>query len=61
MAESQRVALASTYLNNIGDVWFQGWSRVRDGCNWYEFVKGLCERFKDRGMMDIVKEFNKLK
>ena len=53
--------MASAYLNGVGDEWFQGWSRVVDGCNWDEFVKGLCERFGDRDMMDIVEKFNKLK
>lgn len=48
MVENQRVALASTYLNDVGDMWFQGWSKVRDTYNWDDFTKGLCERFGER-------------
>jgi len=41
--------------------WFQEWSKVRETSNLDDFTKGLCERFGERGMMDIVEEFNRLK
>lgn len=34
---------------------------MRDECNWDEFFKGLCERFRKKRIMDIVEEFNKMK
>ena len=48
-------------LNHVGDAWFQGWLRVREGYQWAEFVEDLCEKFGNRSMMDIVEEFNKLR
>ena len=59
--EQQRVTLAVTYLNDAGDAWFQGWIGTKEGCRWAEFVEGLCERFGDRNMLDVVEEFNKLR
>jgi len=56
-----KITLASAYLNDIGDAWFQGWIQVKEGCPWNEFANDLCERFGDGSMMDVVKEFNKLK
>jgi len=38
-----------------------GWSKVKENYNWEDFTKGLCERFKERGMMDVVVEFNSLR
>ena len=58
--ENQRVALAVAYLHDEGDVWFQGWSRVRGNYNWDDFTRGLNERFKERGQLDVVQEFNRL-
>jgi len=34
---------------------------VKETSNWDDFTKGLCERLGERGMMDIVEEFNRLK
>ena len=53
--------LVVAYLNDVGDVWFQGWSRVRREYNWDDFVNGLCKRFGEKRTMDIVEEFNKMK
>ena len=53
--------MATTYLNDVGDVWFQGWSGERDRCSWEEFARGLCRRFGEQRTMDIVEEFNKLR
>ena len=52
--EGQRVALATTYFNDTGDAWFQGWSRVKGDCTWEEFVEKLCEPFGERSMMDVI-------
>jgi len=57
----KKISLAVTYLNDVGDVWYQGWSWVREDCNWEEFVKGICERFGEKRTMDMVEEFNKMK
>ena len=61
IGDNQRVALAATFLNDMGDIWFQGCSGVREDHSWEELVRGLCERFGERRMVDIVEEFNKLK
>ena len=34
---------------------------MKETSNWDDFTKGLCERLGERGMMDIVEEFNRLK
>ena len=59
--DEHRVNLAVAYLNDVGDVWFQGWSRVKSEYNWDDFISGLCERFGEKRTMDIVEEFNKMK
>ena len=59
--DEQRVNLVVAYLNDVGDVWFQGWSRVRSEYNWDDFVNGMCEIFGEKRTMDIVEEFNKMK
>ena len=61
VAEAQKVTFVAAYLNDEGDTWFQGWSGVREDCSWEEFVEGLCERFGEKGMLDVVEEFNKLR
>lgn len=61
VAEQQRVLLTAAYLNDARDEWYQGWSGVKEECSWGEFVEDLCERFGERGMLDVVEEFNKLK
>lgn len=33
VVESQKVNLAATYLNDMVDAWFQGWSRLRNNFN----------------------------
>ena len=58
--DQQRVTLAFAYVNDAGDVWFQGWSRVRGDCQWADFVEDLCEKYGDRSMMDVLEKFNKL-
>jgi len=45
----------------MGDAWFQGWIIVKEGSPWNVFADGLCERFGDRSMRDVIEEFNKLK
>ena len=61
VAERHKVTVAATYLNDAGDAWYQGWSKVREERRWEEFAEELCERFGDRGLSDVVDEFNKLK
>ena len=61
VADDQKVTLALAYLNDVGDVWFQGWFKVGDNYTWDDFTKGLGGRFRERGMMGIVEEFNRLK
>ena len=59
--EQQQGTLAAAYLNDVGHAWFQGWIGAKEGCRWAEFVEDLCERFDDRNIMDVAKEFNKLR
>ena len=60
--ENQRIMLASAYLNNVADCWYQGWSRSRGmGARWIDFAKEMCVRFGKRNMADVIEEFNKLR
>ena len=34
---------------------------MKEECSWGEFVDSLCERFGEKGMLDVVEEFNKLR
>ena len=61
LLEQQKITLASTYLNDMENAWFQGWITMKKGSHWSVFVDDLCERFGDRSMMDVIEEFNKLK
>jgi len=61
VAEQQNVTIAAAYLNDVGDAWYQGWMGVKDKCSWEEFVEGLCGRFGEKEMLDVVEEFNKLR
>lgn len=60
ISKGRRVSLAITYFNDVVDAWYQGWTSVRNHPTWGEFADKLCERFGERSMFDIVKEFNKL-
>jgi len=51
VAEQHKVTLAAAYLNDAGDVWYQGWSGVRKDCSWGEFVDGLCDRLSEKEML----------
>ena len=31
--KQQRVTLVATYLNDAGDYWYQGWSKVKEECH----------------------------
>lgn len=53
--------MATTYLNDVGDDWYQGWAKMRGECTWAEFAAEFCERFGERGMTDVVEEFNKIR
>lgn len=61
MAEQQKVTIVAAYLNDVGDAWYQKWMGVKDKCSWEEFVEGLCGRFGEKGMLNVVEEFNKLR
>ena len=53
--------MASAYLNDIGDAWYQRWLAVKEGSPWGMFVEDLCVRFGYKCMRDIIEEFNKFK
>ena len=59
--EQQKVVLASAYLNEAGDAWFQGWLATKEGSPWIVFARDLCTRFGDKSLRDVIEEFNKLK
>ena len=62
MTKPQRITLATTYLNDTADSWFQGCFRSRGiGAQWIDFVEELCKRFEEKNMADVIEEFNKLK
>lgn len=61
VVDNQKVNLAATYLNDITNAWFQGWSGGRSELNWQEFAEEFCDRFGERAMTNVVEEFSKLK
>ena len=54
--------MAATYLNDAANSWYQGWIQD-EGIqgSWAEFVEGLCKRFGERSMANVIVEFSKLK
>ena len=58
--EQQGMTIIAPYLSNVGDTWFQWWIGAKEGCRWVEFVDEIYARFRDKNMMDVVEEFNKL-
>ena len=62
VAKPQRITLATTYLNDTVDSWFQGWLRSKViGVRWIDFAEEMCKRFGKKNMADVIEEFNKLK
>ena len=62
ITEDQKINLTVAYLNEVANSWYQGW--VQDEGmqgSWANFAEGLCERFGEKSMADIVEEFSKLK
>lgn len=58
MAEPQQITLATAYLNDTVDYWFQGWFRYRGlGVRWIDFAEELCRRFGEKNMADVIEEF----
>jgi len=55
---AKKVNLATTYLNDMLDVWYQRWSRMRIELNWTEFVVDFYDRFGERTLVDVIEEFN---
>jgi len=53
--------MTATYLNDVVDLWFQGWSGKRGEWRWPEFVEDLCMRFGEKTRIEIIEEFNKLR
>ena len=54
--------MALAYFNKVVDAWYQGCMGVGRIHTWEEFAEKLNEqRFGERSMVDVVKEFNKLK
>ena len=49
-----KISLATTYLNDTTDSWFQGWSKSRGmETRWIDFAKELCKHFGERNMADV--------
>jgi len=60
--EGQRVSLATTYLNDTADSWYQGCIKTKEiEAAWDDFAEGLCGCFGERNMYDVIEEFNKLR
>ncbi|XP_057986530.1 uncharacterized protein LOC110636696 [Hevea brasiliensis] len=56
----QKVPIASLFLVDRADAWFHNWNR--GGVHsWEEFEKGICSRFGDEGLEDLVEGFIKLR
>ena len=54
--------MATTYLNDTADSWYQGWLQTRAvEVSWAEFAEDMCERFGENSMIDVIEEFNKLR
>jgi len=59
--EHQKITLASAYLNDVADSWFQGWNRSQMDSNWSDFVEEFYANFGDQNLVNVVEEFNKLR
>lgn len=56
----QRVQLASLFFTDKADSWFHNCNK--DGEHtWEEFNRGICYRFGDDGLKNIVEDFMKFK
>lgn len=60
MEENQKIKIASLFLGDKANNWFQGWQVTKPKASWYEFLETLCKRFGELNVSDVVKEFNKL-
>ncbi|KAG8639568.1 hypothetical protein MANES_14G155101v8 [Manihot esculenta] len=56
----QREPLASLFLMDKADAWFYNSNRGGEH-TWKEFERGICNRFRDEGLNDIVEGFMKLR
>ena len=57
--KEQKINVVAAYLNDATDSWYQDW--IQDEGNqgsWAEYVEGLCKRFGERSMADVIKEFS---
>lgn len=62
IGEEQRVTMATAYLDDTADAWYQSWRQSEGGwVTWTKFSNELCGRFGERNLADTVEEFNKLK
>ncbi|EEF51214.1 conserved hypothetical protein [Ricinus communis] len=57
----QKIDIASLYLGDRADIWYQGWQAQTRSSDWGKFSEELCRRFGELTIEDVVEEFNKLK
>ena len=51
--------MATTYLTDVADCWYQGWSRSKGiGARWIDFAEELCVQFGERNIAYVIEEFN---
>lgn len=58
--DSHKLEIIEMNLEGKVDVWFQGLKLEKPQLNWKKFNDLLCKRFGNKGMLDVVDEFNKL-
>ncbi len=58
--EQQKLEIVALHLEAKADTWFQGYMAERESVSWSEFTEEACKRFDNKGLNDVVEEFNKL-
>nr|CAD1832908.1 unnamed protein product [Ananas comosus var. bracteatus] len=48
------------HLEDKADTWFQGFLAESETVSWERFAEEICKRFDEKGLCDVVEEFNKL-
>ncbi|KAL4309574.1 hypothetical protein GQ457_01G052960 [Hibiscus cannabinus] len=58
--ETQKLELATMYLTDKAEIWFDGYIMQKHKLSWHEFVADICHRFETKNLSDVIEDFNKL-
>ncbi|EEF36408.1 conserved hypothetical protein [Ricinus communis] len=59
--DDQKIDLATLFLREKADIWYQGWQVQNIESTWDECAEELCKRFAELTVEDVVEEINKMK